>query len=276
VDRLNQGIEAPAIHDAQPPLEQRRSPPSPNVLASGPSFPAAAVAAPSTGSTPSAAAAAVLRIGLQVAASAIPTIVIATPAIAPSLNTGSTLAAREIACAAVLVRFHDSAARITARQFGGTFLRAAAAIGVVRRQVSANTAATALPGLATDAVAAVGVFRADLAVRAARLRIRVGVDAETAAICQILRTGAEATARLVFVAHRASAAASIGVFAACLTNKATRARCSFAMPCSDADTNRNCGKSAHRRATSRRRPNRPCDIIKLLTIHQFKLPALYP
>jgi hypothetical protein len=175
----------------------------------------------------------------------------------------------------MLVGSEQATARAAADQVRRARLGAAAAVFVVRRQIPAHAATAALPGLATGAIAAICVVWADLAAGATSGWIGVGIDAEAAAVRQILRTGAEATARLVLVADRARAAASISVFAACLTNEATRARCSNAVPRSDAGANRNCGKGAHNCATSGRRPNRPCDFIKLLTIHLFKLPALY-
>lgn len=125
--------------------DRKALPPSAGPASDQPFF-AAPVSATAPGCTCPATPAAIVAIVLEIAADAVATI--GVPALADTLavEARATKAARVAAEAAVLVGFQETATGVTTGQTLGTNLRATAAVIGVRREIGADSAATAFLG----------------------------------------------------------------------------------------------------------------------------------
>jgi hypothetical protein len=169
----------------------------------------------------SAAGAAVGGVALQITADPVPAVRIRRAAGALPVDAGLPGRARRVAPPAVpRVDWQVAAAGVATGQLRRALLRAAAAIGVVRGQVFADTAAATLPGWATGAVAAIGVLRADGALRAATARVVGTLEAVASACGETVPADTTPPALAPFPARGAGAAAPLDALATALANRA--------------------------------------------------------
>jgi hypothetical protein len=173
-----------------------------------------------------------------------------------------------VAEAAVLVGFQETAAGVTAGQTDGTELRTTTTIIGVRREVGAAATAAPLPRLAEGTIAAVGVVRAGLAIRATRQGIGADIDAETAAVGQVLRTGAEPSTDLILVASRPRATAFLGALATGLVDESAGPSRSGPLLAADRKSEQRASEQLQRTTTRRQLANTTRQVIEPPVVHR--------